>query len=262
MAVPWIFIIVILIIAYYFLYIVKFNEDKLTGWGKNLLLAAGIIFLVIAFFFTNNMTLMLNPSNWNGLEEITIKGNHLNLIDPQLIPRYLHFVLAGFAVTGLYLGCFGLFVKKDGQYSEWLIRTGSSIYVITTLIQFAVGTWFLLSIGQPMMKQFMGQSLLGTASFGISLILTIVSIIAGVIATNKVNKTAMIVSSVTGLLTVLGMIIMRHVLRDASVSEFFKPELVPINIQWDIFIAFGILAVGLIIYLVWLVKLTWGAFKK
>lgn len=262
MAVPWISIIAILIIAYYLLYIVKFNEDKLTGWGKNVLLTAGLIFLVIAFFFTNNMTMMLNPANWNGLEEITIKGNHLNLIDPQLIPRYLHFVIAGFAVTGLYIGCFGLFVKKDGQYSEWLIKTGSSIYVISTLIQFGIGTWFLLSLGQPTMKAYMGQDLLGTISFGISLILTIVSLIAGIIATNKANKTAMIVSTVTGLITVLGMIIMRHVLREVSVSEFFKPETIPIDIQWDIFAAFGVLAIGLIVYLVWLSKLTWGALKK
>ena len=82
------------------------------------------------------------------------------------------------------------------------------------------------------------------------------------IANSKTNKTAMIVSIVTGLVTVLGMVVARHVLREMSVADFFKPELVPVSIQWDIFAAFGILAVGLIIYLIWLVKLTWGALKK
>lgn len=261
-AVPWISIILILIVAYYLLYIAKFNEDKLTGFAKNLVLIAGLFFLVIAFLFTNNMTLMLSPINWTTLGEVTTKGFNINLIDPQVIPRYLHFVIAAFAVTGLYLGCTGLFIKKDGQYSEWLIKTGSLIYIVCTLVQFLVGTWFLLSIGKSMMMQFMGQNLLGTISFGISLILIIISIIASIIASNKANKTAMIVSTVTGLAGVLAMIVMRHVLREASISYFFKPELVPVSIQWDIFAVFSILAIILIIYLVWLVKLTWGAYKK
>jgi hypothetical protein len=263
MAVSWISVIAVLIIAYYSIYVAKFNEEKLQGWGKNLVLFSGFLILVIAFIFSNNMTLMINPDSWSSFgENIATRGFNLNLADPQLVPRYLHFIIAGFAVTGLYLGCLGLFEKKDKKYSQWLIQVGSQIFVVTTLVQFLVGTWFLLSLQEPVMKIFMGQNLIATVSFGLSLILIIISIVAGIIAWTKFSKFAMLVCTTAGLSTVFAMIVMRHFLRDFSVSKVFHPELIPVSIQWDIFAAFLILAIGLIVYLVWLVRLTWGAFNK
>lgn len=259
MAVPWLSIIVTLTIAYYLLYIVKFREKQLTSSGKNILLVAGIIFLSIAFLFSNNMTLMINPGEWS--REIVSTGMNLNLHDPQLLPRYLHFVVAAIAISGVYLGVLGLF-EKDKAYATWLIKTGAMVYLIPTLLQFLVGSWFLMSISKPIMMQFMGGDMLATATFGLSLLLTIVSVIAAMIAWNKGSSLAMIATTVSSVLTVLTMIIVRHFLRTFTISDFIKPELLPVSIQWDILIAFLVLAVGLIIYLVWLVKLTLGALRK
>lgn len=61
MGVFWLAVIPLLILAYYALYLYGFRFNKAGSPGTLLLAFALLMFFVIGFIFTNNMTLMLDP---------------------------------------------------------------------------------------------------------------------------------------------------------------------------------------------------------
>jgi hypothetical protein len=278
----WISIVFILIIAYYLLYIYKFNFKKLGAFAPWLLIAASLLFLVIAYIFTNNMTLMLQPEKWLELSKSTA-GLALNHAEPQILPRLLHTIIGSIAVTGLAIGCFGLYLKtrknapeatlevndplitgsdNPESYSTWLIKFGSTIYLVLTFIQFLSGVWFLLSLPREVMLIYMGKHLPATISFGLSFFTAIVSLIMALFAVLKGSKFAFVMTLINALLTILGMVFMRHYLRVVETINYIDPAKVAVKIQWDWLFIFGILAVLLIVYLGWLVKVAHNAFDK
>lgn len=263
MATPWILMLVVLLTAYYGLYVYKYRSVQLGAWAPWLLIGVSLLFGLIGFLFSNNMTLMLHPETWAHVVFKTGSGGFWNINEPTLLPRYLHFVLAALAVTGLGAGCFGLYwSSREKAYGEWLIRHGSGLFLGLTLLQIPVGVWFMLSLpnGQP--HAFMGQDLLGTISFTGSILLSVVALLCTTLAwkngKNDPFKIGLI--SATGVLAMMS--VMRHVLREISVSGFFHPETVPVKTQWDLLIVFIISAVGLIAYLAWLVKTVWTAYNR
>ena len=262
MAVPWILIILILIIAYYSLYYVKLNKDKLQSSAKYFLLFSGLIFLAIGFLFTNNMTLMIHPENWSDLNDIATRGMNLNLNDPQVMPRYTHFVLAALAMSGIYLTFIGVFDKSDKEYHSWLIGKGALIYLLATLPQLFFDFRFWATLSSDIQAKFAGADLPASIALIGYLATVAVTVLLSIIVLKSKSKIFAGVMVVTGVLNVLFVALIRHLIREFSVSEFFKPELIPIDIQWDIFIAFAVLAIALIAYLVWLSKLTIGALRK
>jgi len=69
---------------------------------------------------------------------------------------------------------------------------------------------------------------------------------------------------VLALLVVLLMSVMRHLLREWSMPAEFQTKLAAVQIhpQWDLLIVFIISAVGTLVYLGWLVKVSWKAFNE
>jgi hypothetical protein len=262
MGTPWILLLVILLTAYYALYIYKYKHPQLgkaAGW---LLLTVSVLFACVAFLFTNNMTLMLQPETWQQVLPHGT-GNFLNWKEPSVLPRYLHFVLSAIAVTGLAVGCFGLAKKsKDEAYANWLIRQGSALFLHTTLVQIGVGSWFLMILPKVVSHAYMGGDMLGSISFIASTLLSLFAMVSTGISWRTGKALPFKVGLVSGIGVVAFMSIMRHVLREMSVQNFFHPEIVPIKTQWDLLIVFIISVVGLIAYLTWLLKTMWSSYQN
>ena len=146
MAVWWFSIIAMLMLAYYGAYIYDFKFEALGGLRIFMLEFSVLILLIIAFFFTNNMTLMLQPDRW--LDYFSrADGTLLNLGDPTLIPRYLHFVIGAVAVAGLFFALVGHFrFIKSSVDRDALIDKGLHYFAWATSIEIFFGLWFLLSL--------------------------------------------------------------------------------------------------------------------
>jgi cytochrome c len=104
--VAWIMIVPLVIAAFLFSYAHKYSWDTLAE-RKGLHLALGAsaagLFLAVPFVFLTNINLMLFPERWSG-----VHGFLSALVLPNVVPRYLHFVTASLALTGLFLaGYFG-----------------------------------------------------------------------------------------------------------------------------------------------------------
>jgi len=89
---------------------------------------------------------MLFPARWT-----EVRGFWSALLLPNVLPRYVHFILASIALTGLFI--VWLFrrapdakIQAIGVDRETLVRSGYRWALIPTLAQFVVGPTVLLTV--------------------------------------------------------------------------------------------------------------------
>jgi hypothetical protein len=264
MAVPWISMLLVVMTSYYLSYITIYKvlrkeDDAAAMKAALILLVMAIGFAVVGYIFSNNMTLMLTPQKWLPMYQASPNGLNLNGAEPSLIPRYLHMLVSSFAVAGMTMGLFGLFVKNDEQFSQWLIKTGSRIFVFWTLIQIPVGLWFLKTLPPQFAAKFMGGDNIASLVFAGSMALMCVALCACCISAMSANRLAFLGGLIANALLILAMIVNRHQLRLFHLQDYVKPDSVPVNTQWDLLAIFLVSTVALIFYLVWLSRLTYRA---
>lgn len=243
MAVYWLSVIAVLIIAYYDAYFYKFNFDSLNEHRSILIGIAVILLLFIGFIFSNNMTLMLNPKAWAGYFG-NPDGFLLNLSDPVLIPRYIHFITASIAVGGLFIAVIWTLKKEKGNINQKNIDLGMKWFTFATLFQIATGSWFQMSLPQNIMQLFLGTSLTHTALFIAALFLVLQTLYF------SINKQVWATVFSFGILA-FAMIMIRDIVRTAYLSPYFNVTDLKVTGQYSPFIFFAVcLAVvtGLIIY--------------
>jgi cytochrome c len=106
--IAWIMIVPLVIAAFLLLYAHKYSWQALAD-RKGLHLAIGgtatVLLLFVPLVFLANINLMLFPDRWTQVE-----GFLSTLALPNVLPRYLHFVLASIAVTSLFLA--GWFCRR------------------------------------------------------------------------------------------------------------------------------------------------------
>jgi hypothetical protein len=239
MAVFWLSMVGLVIIAYYGLYIQYLRYDAL-GAKRNLVLGASIVILLwVAFIFTNNMTLMLHPAQWRAYFQHP-GGTLLNLSDPTLIPRYLHFVTASLAVGGMFLALVWHFKgKKGASGGEEKIALGLKWFSYATLVQIFVGLWFFVSLPRPIMLLFLGDSSLAS-------ILLLLGLAAALAALFFGFKGRLAPAFGSMLAAVAFMVLIRAVVRTAYLEPFFKVQDITVKTQYSPLILFlAAFAVGL-----------------
>ncbi len=258
----WIFLLAILLVGYYLCYVYKFKH---AAWGPKtawLLLLAWALFACVGFLFSNNMTLMLKPETWQAvIFSGNSVGNYLNLSEPTLIPRYLFFVTEAIAITGLFIGCLGLYWQsREQDYGSWLLKKGATIYLIFNIVQLVLGSMWFNAMPQNIQANLMGGDSIGTLAFGVFGATEVLALLGALLCVGKPMKRFFNLGMISALVSVLSMTVVRHMIREYSVNPFFHPEKVPVNTQWDLLIVFILSAVGLLVYLAWLIKTTWTAF--
>ena len=108
----WIAVIPVVITAFLLLYLHKYSWDSLAE-RKGLHLAIGgagaALLLFVPLIFLANINLMLFPDRW-----LEVEGFVSALWLPNVMPRFLHFVLASLAVGALFL--VGLFCRRGYDF--------------------------------------------------------------------------------------------------------------------------------------------------
>jgi len=97
----WISIVPLVTVAFLLLYFHKYSWDRYKEKKRFHIWINGIAVLVLLFvplIFLTNINLMLFPGKW-----VSIKGFFSAMFLANVIPRYLHFLCASLAVTGLFL---------------------------------------------------------------------------------------------------------------------------------------------------------------
>ena len=255
MAWPWFLVLVFLTTAYYGFYYVSYRGGRQSGRAGGVMLFSVILVFLIGFLFSNNLTLSQTPSRWAGKYFANPAGWNLNLTEPTLIPRYLHFVVAAMAVGGLLL----VFLaranwKRDHEYARQLLQFGGKAFMYATMAQFVVGIVFLVSLPRDLRMLFMGDNPLAT-------ILLLIGVTGGIgaifLMSDALRKENIRMAAfyVPGILAVViaCMSVMRDILRDAYLKPYFHPGQFAVKTQWSVFPLFLVLFLaGVILWFVML----------
>jgi hypothetical protein len=216
MAAFWLAVIPLLLTAYYLLYL---HDFRFVILGKRAALVAGtalLLFLSIAFIYTNNMTLMLAPGEWRGYFGNS-SGTLLNLSDQTLLPRYLHFIIGGTAIGGLFVAIWGKFKGPWGaKGGETAVAVGMGTFTIMTVAQMLDGLWFLQALPRDVQHRFMGGESTATILLFAGVLLALAAVMSGVM--KRVYPAA---------LFAVPLVYVMAFVRDRARSAYLEPFLLP-----------------------------------
>lgn len=254
---PWLLVLVFLAVAYYGFYYASFKAKTQTGRAGKVMLGSFVLVTLIGFIYSNNITLEQMPERWGAKYWHSMAGWNLNLSDPTLIPRFLHFFVAAVAVGGMLLVFLALANwERDREYARGLFWLGGKAFLYATMAQFVIGFWFLGMLPRPQRMLFMGGSPLVSALLGVGLAGGIVSIIlmSRAVRQQKIGLAVWPVSIIMAVV-ILSMVILRDILRDSYLSPYFHPEEFAIRTQWSPFLLFlGLFIPGVALWLVMLYR--------
>ena len=144
--------IAIMMAAYSSAYVFYLGREKKEGRGfaffgvlaVGLFIMSGVIMHALSYQ-------LLQPEKWL---QWYIKGNAVDTSGTSLhafqLPRFLHFIIPSFAMTGIFLMLYAWYFKERADmekgYLEWVGRTGAKMAFNFTAVQAAVGFWWLLSL--------------------------------------------------------------------------------------------------------------------
>jgi hypothetical protein len=247
---PWLGMLGLLMIGYYFNYIAKFRLRAGRGAGAVLVVEAACFVAIAAIQVVVNL-LHMQPGHWERV------AGHMwaALSDPTFVPRYLHFILAAVAMAGALLAWVA--VRRatkggDAQVLSLMARFGVRAAFVATLLQLVDGFWLLLALPEDVLKAFMrgGPATMGPLTLGI-LAGVLLLVVLAQIADPLVNPTKVrrVAEFIVG--TVVLMVLTRHQLRGIYLAPARASEQVQIATQWGplaLFLAVFVLCVALTVY--------------
>jgi hypothetical protein len=236
MASYWIAVIPLLIISYYGLYIYTHKTDQMPMFSRIVLAISALCFLYIGFVYVNNFSMMAQPNRWAGYFE-NRSGSILNLQDPTLLPRYLHFIISSVAVAAITMAFMWhrRSIKSSLDYSERM-KVSLKVFGVATIAQATTGFWFLFALPSSVSSHLLGKDTLLTILLWAGVCLGI-----GAITTAFGGKLRLTMAQ--SLATVVVMVLVRYNVRTLYLKPYFSLSQLKISPQY------GVLALFLIVLL-------------
>ena len=246
MAWYWLAVVFLVLLGYYGVYWYQMQHQELGPKALWVIVAATILFLHVAFLFTQNMTAMLHPQDFYSLFLSGRVGTILGPVTLSNLARLAHFVAAAAALAGLGVALLSRrWQTESPELAAWGRRYGVAWFMGGTLVQFLVGLWFLFSLPVEIRQALADDKLsLGVLLLGIAL-----ALVALLAAPKSLRASSLAIVGTVSLMAFL-----RHLVRLAYLRPYFDPRLLPIRGQWVIFSIFvallvaGLATVGWMLY--------------
>lgn len=225
MAVWWLALVSLVMLGYGLLYGHSLGFERLGGRRVLVLGLAVALLLAASFILSNVMTLMLRPEAWLAYFD-NPRGTLLNLADPTLLPRWLHFVTASLALGGLFAALMHRGRAREGEPgAAERVAQGLRWFNRATLAQVVVGLWFLLSLPDNILLLFLGRSVFHTALLTAGLLAAAMALHHG-FKGRPAHAAAWIVGAV------LAMVGVREAVKFAYLEPYFSPESLAVTGQY------------------------------
>jgi hypothetical protein len=265
MAWPWFAVIVLLVFAYYgvYLYAVGLRREKPTAIARAAGWAAAFIFVVIGFTFSSAFSLMTNLAAWPALWRATavggaVWGTATNVGDPTLLPRWLMVIGLALTTTAAYVTVDAGLLARGGResYRRWAPAFALRLYTFGIVWFAAAGSWYVFGTWQGDVRQFMFALPL--------LILTALTAVAPglpwlLILAQRRGATpalaALTGAAQVGVLAANG--ISRQVVQNAELRRFLDVTSETVRMQWSPLLVFLILFVAGLAVVAWMVRRVW-----
>lgn len=256
MAWLWLAVIPLVMTAYYGAYAMAFREKAGKGVAA-MGIGIALIFLSIAFIYSNNMSLMLQPERFLPFYTADARGIHLDVGDVALFPRYLHMLLGAIAIAGLGVAIYGRWCEKtDHEHGVWAMRFGALWFSGATALNVVVGFWWLLALPREVMVRFMARSATATGSIAIGAVAGIVALLLGAMASRAAEPRPLVMPAVVStVLTLIAMIIARDEVRKAMLEAAGFRSASWVEPQWGVIAVFAVLLVAAFATTIWMIAI-------
>jgi hypothetical protein len=173
-------------------------------------------------------------------------GMLIHFGEPNLIPRYLHFVVSSVAMGGLAMGLLGWWRTRKGESeAEATMTRGLRVYAFSTLFQFVVGALYLGTLPNQVLARAAFENTAALAVFVISIATALCSVLYAMSA--RPWHTA-----VTAVATVFFMVLFRYAVQNAYLENYLsaaRPEVVLQLSPMGLFIVALIGGTAVVVYL-------------
>jgi len=245
MAVYWLSIFVLIILAYYGAYLYNMKYDRLGGSRPWVMVISVLLMLAVGFFFTNSLLIMTDPKVWPTYFDRSA-GTLIHFSEPNLIPRYLHFVVSSVAMGGLVMGLLGWWKNRKGEPDGGATMTrGLRVYAFATLFQFLVGALYLGTLPNQVLTRAAFENTAAMAVFVISIATALCSVLYGM--SDRPWHTA-----VTAVATIFFMVLFRYAVQNAYLESYLPAARAEVVLQLSpmaLFIAALIGGTAVVVYL-------------
>lgn len=228
----WLSLIILIITAFLILYVYKFMWDNMSRdpvkkrWHVAIGAMGSLLLLFVPLIFIVNVVSMLYPEMWEGAKGFF----HGLFYYPQIWPRYFHFILASFAISGFYLYFWNNRLQKTVENADETAqnmmkkgkRFGLKVMIGTTVLQFAFGFILLFSFDRDIRMLYMGDDLLLTTLLVVSLLTTALLVYLLYLLMVKEKRTYFLLSLSTFVLILGIMGWMRHELRESYLDPYMN----------------------------------------
>ncbi len=261
MAWLWWSMVILLIIAYYGIYVYNSgivnngaikSLQKIAGW------VAAIIFIYIGFIFSNAFSLMTDINSWYKIWQKTdiagaTTGFALNLGNSTFARWLMMFGLAITTTAVFIIVDTILFATKEGdQYKQNGIGLALKIYTIGAMWFGITGMWYIFGTFTNQLKTMMFSSKM--------IILTILTATSPVIPwllmlikQKNMTKKWVVNISVAQVMVLILNAISRQIVQNAELDKFFNVRNAVVNLQLGpliLFLVSLIIGIGIIVYMV------------
>lgn len=245
MAWLWLAVVPLAMIGYYGYHALAARHGALDRQSAWLAFGAAGMFALVALLFAMQSTLMLHPERFRGLYAASESGLHVHLDEPTLWPRYLHFLVGALAISGLAVAMLGAAcVRRDPAQGHAVRAYGVRLFLVATLVEFAVGAWFLFALPPHVRAVFLGGWPGHTSLLAASVLMAVLAL---VVAPRSLTGGSLLIA-----LTLCGMAVVRHRVRALMLQPVFSPSELAVRPQWGAFALFAVLLVAGLAVVVWM----------
>ena len=165
----WFSVIVVLVPAYYGVYLYAYGlagqAAEMPRWRRSAGWLSALLFLVIGFIFANAMSLMENLKSWPDLWQQhsfhgAAVGTALNIADSRLWPRWLLMFGLALTTTAAWMAFDSAwFARRESPaYRAWVKNFAWKLYTLGTAWFAIAGAWYSIGAWTPETQRTMFQS--------------------------------------------------------------------------------------------------------
>jgi len=260
MAWAWLVIVVLLIPAYYGVYVyasgLKAGAAEMTpvkraaGWGS------AALFLVIGFLFANGLSLTAGVARWEELWQQhqsggAALGTALNVADPSLWPRWLLMFGLALATTAVWvwIDAARSTRSESADYCRWARRFAWKLYLAGTIWFAAAGSWYVWGTWPAEVRTAMFLGPWAALTVVTALMPGLTVAMTYLFRKRNLMTTSAVLVGAAHLLVLALNATSRQVVQNLSIGEFVDLTLAGSDVQWSPligFLVFFVLGVGVI----------------
>ncbi len=251
MAGAWFSVIVILIFAYYGVYVYSLSVRR--GKTSRFAIAAAWIssaaFVLIGFLFANNFSLMVSVENWIRIFQNTnvagaVPGTALNTADPTLLPRWLMMFGLAMTTTAVFVAFDSAYLRRgetSEDYRKWAASFAFLLYAVGMLWFAAMGSWYVFGAMEKSTVAEIVKHPVFTLLFGLTAVSPGIVFLILLVGRKGLTKKSVIAAALLQLIVLSLNAVSRQWVQNTEISRYEDVAALPVNTQWSPMIIFLIL---------------------